>query len=303
MPDGSLTTNRKSRRAGGTGHGLDYDSYSFDQEGRQALHYGALPSQYASYIRFIMSTHTSQINDIINTSGRLIDALDDAFKDLQASDKMPTLRECQNKFTKALVVYRDSVLKDVLSHTLSTSSESNQSKLGRAAEWGSKKPWTKTKQSVGTSSKMSVASAKDDGIVQRLADDDVGGSTLPERDTTLIVDTAPDGYDTVTPGATEGVEPGPATKKKVTRNVRKKIPGKERAPSKEHQARTTLLSKNLCATSDPKTLMFRLNARWISYDEQEVKASRKREELQFLCEQFTSFLNLLHSNKESARWM
>jgi hypothetical protein len=127
------------------------------------------PLQYASYISFIMSTHTAQVNDIINTSGRLIDALDDAFKDLQASDKMPTLRECQNEFANALVVYRDTLLKDVLGHALSTSGESNQGKLGRAAEWGSKKPWTKTQQSIGTSSKMSAVSEKDEGVVQRFA--------------------------------------------------------------------------------------------------------------------------------------
>ncbi|KAJ9213882.1 hypothetical protein DTO166G4_4493 [Paecilomyces variotii] len=89
-----------------------------------------------------MSSHNDRVNDVIRTSGRLIDALDDAFKDFQASSKMPTLRECQTEFANTLVTYKDTVLKDILAHALGSSGEAGQNKL------------------------------IDDGIVQKFADED-----------------------------------------------------------------------------------------------------------------------------------
>lgn len=98
-------------------------------------------------------------------------ALEDAFKDLETSNKMPTLRECQNEFAMALTFYRDTVLRDVLSHAVSDDAPGSKAKLGKPTEWGGKKPWVKPPMSLGESSRMSTVAEEGTAVVQKFADD------------------------------------------------------------------------------------------------------------------------------------
>ncbi len=91
---------------------------------------------------------------------------DSAFTHLEVDDRMPTLRDAQHGFAKAMMAYRDTVLQDAMQHAMEQGSDYPR-KIGKSTEWGSKKPWVKTTPSVGTSSMMSVVSEDTDGMVQK----------------------------------------------------------------------------------------------------------------------------------------
>ncbi|KAE8144744.1 hypothetical protein BDV25DRAFT_145316 [Aspergillus avenaceus] len=157
-----------------------------------------------------MSSHNDKVNDVIRTSGRLIDALDDAFKNLQASSKMPVLRECQTEFANALVTYRDTVLKDVLAYALGSSGEASQSKLGY---------WLAS---------QGLYLQVDDGIVQRFADEDDKYPVSSVNDMASTGGNIQDRYETPTPSKSSAAAPEQKPKRKVKRIVRRKVTTKKK---------------------------------------------------------------------------
>jgi hypothetical protein len=72
-----------------------------------------------------MSSQINAVADVVRTSAQLVDKLESAFDDLGVSDKIPTVREAQREFVKSLLTYRDTVLQDVLAHTMALHSRSS----------------------------------------------------------------------------------------------------------------------------------------------------------------------------------
>lgn len=150
---------------------------------------------------FDMSHQISKVDDVISSSQDLVTLIDDAFKALELSGKMPTLLDAQKKFASSLIAYRDTVLTDIVSSSLqdirSTSS------MGKKTEWGGKRPWDKKPASVGTSSRMSVVTdSYVESVPQSFADDE-------EEVATVVEDVKP--------------TPKKKTKKVVVRRVKKRI--------------------------------------------------------------------------------
>jgi hypothetical protein len=102
-----------------------------------------------------MSSQIGAVAEVVHASTKLTDMFDEAFNDLGVSDRIPSLKEANQEFVKALLVYRDTVLQDVLAHAMAQGQD-NSSKIGKSTEWGSKRAWVKSPSSAGTSSMMSV---------------------------------------------------------------------------------------------------------------------------------------------------
>lgn len=128
-----------------------------------------------------MSHQFSAIDDVIRESARMTDLVETAFAGLKMSDKAPELRECQESLARALLEYRNTVLRDIVAHAVEQSPD-NPRKMGKSTEWGSKKPWVKSTPSVGTPSMMSVVSEDADGVVQRFADADDNDTEVQQEE-------------------------------------------------------------------------------------------------------------------------
>jgi hypothetical protein len=107
-------------------------------------------------------------------------AADDAFTHLEVGI-MPTLRDAQHGFAKAMMAYRDTVLQDVMQRAMEQGAD-YPGKIGTSTEWGSKKPWVKTTTSVGTSSMMSVVSEDTGGMVQKFVDSGEEDTDVPPKE-------------------------------------------------------------------------------------------------------------------------
>jgi hypothetical protein len=148
-----------------------------------------------------MTAQVPQVDRLIEKSSTLVEEIEDAFKELESNHRMPRLRDARDEMVKALIEYRDSVLKDIVANAISVNSE-NSNKIGRSTEWGSKKPWKKSVPSVGESTRFSTVPEQEDGMEQKFEDDDE--SIEPER-------SAPPSMEK-------------PKKKKVVRRVLRKIP-------------------------------------------------------------------------------
>ncbi len=103
---------------------------------------------------------------------------------------MPTLREARDEIVRALVEYRDSVLKDLVSNAISSSGE-NSNKMGRSTEWGSKKPWKKSAPSVGESTKFSAVPEQEEGREQNFEDENAEEAKLEQPEPEAPKETKP----------------------------------------------------------------------------------------------------------------
>jgi hypothetical protein len=65
-----------------------------------------------------MSSQIGAVVEVVRASTKLTDMFDEAFNDLGVSDRIPSLKEANQEFVKALLVYRDTVLQDVLAHAM-----------------------------------------------------------------------------------------------------------------------------------------------------------------------------------------
>jgi hypothetical protein len=65
-----------------------------------------------------MPSQISAVDDVVNTAHSLVDEIENAFKGLEMSDKIPTLREAEQSFVNALLTYRNSVLQEVIAHAI-----------------------------------------------------------------------------------------------------------------------------------------------------------------------------------------
>lgn len=137
-------------------------------------------SDYISIVQRRMAAQVPQVAELVNASSQLVSAVEDAYSELQTSTHLPRLRECHDAFTEALLMYRDMVLRDVLTNATASKSESNSSKLGKHPEWGGKKPWQKAGTSVGASSRMAEVPEEKDGVEQEFADMPPGKPVMDE---------------------------------------------------------------------------------------------------------------------------
>lgn len=126
---------------------------------------------YIAALNNNMADHASQINRLMEAGTNVAAEMEDAFKELESNHKLPSVKDAMDEFKKALIEYRDTVIKDMVSYRVTMVGD-NSSRVGKSTEWGSKKPWKKAVASVGTSSKMSVVSEEADGEEQTFIDDD-----------------------------------------------------------------------------------------------------------------------------------
>ena len=94
--------------------------------------------------------------------------------------KLPSVKEAIDSFAVAMIEYRDAVLKDLVASSTASVGDSS-GKIGRATEWGSKKPWKKTAASMGASSRMSAMLEDAGGIEQSFVDDDAQQITFADE--------------------------------------------------------------------------------------------------------------------------
>lgn len=124
---------------------------------------------YISYMSQTPAKQLPQVARMLEKSRTLVDEIEDAYKELESNHRTPSLTEAYEEFARAMIEYRDSVLYDLVSASVTAAGDSS-SKLGRATEWGSKKQWKKSTASIGNSSKMSVLSEDVAGVEQKFAD-------------------------------------------------------------------------------------------------------------------------------------
>lgn len=99
-----------------------------------------------------MEEYNSIINEVMNSSSELVDAVENACSGIPMDARPPSLREYRHKFAQSLVAFRDCVIRDVVSYTKRDRAESQSGKLGRNVGWGSKKPWVSKPPFTRTSS-------------------------------------------------------------------------------------------------------------------------------------------------------
>lgn len=117
-----------------------------------------------------MSSQVPQVDRVLSTSDFLVKKMDEAYRRIAKDHPVPELAECRDAFARALIEYRDSVLKDLVLNA-AEGHTTPSSKMGKSTEWGNKQAWKKPPSSVGTSSKMSVVPEHTEGMEQNFADD------------------------------------------------------------------------------------------------------------------------------------
>jgi hypothetical protein len=65
-----------------------------------------------------MPSRISAVDAVVNTAHSLVDEIENAFKGLEMSNKIPTLREAESSLVKALLAYRNSVLQEAIAHAI-----------------------------------------------------------------------------------------------------------------------------------------------------------------------------------------
>lgn len=139
-----------------------------------------VPQDYFSEIRKDMSAQVPQADRLIHAANNIALEMEDAYKELEGNHKLPSVKEAADSFIAAMVEYRDAVLKDLVASSIASIGD-NSGKVGKATEWGSKKPWKKTAASVGASSRMSTMPEDTGGVDQSFADDDAQQVTFADE--------------------------------------------------------------------------------------------------------------------------
>jgi len=135
---------------------------------------------YFSEICKDMSAQVPQADRLIHAANSVALEMEDAYKELEGNHRLPSVKEAVNSFVAAIIEYRDAVLKDLVASSIASIGD-NSGKVGKATEWGSKKPWKKTAASVGASSRMSVMPEDTGGVDQSFADDDAQQVTFADE--------------------------------------------------------------------------------------------------------------------------
>jgi hypothetical protein len=117
-----------------------------------------------------MSAQIPQVNKLVLAANDIASQIDDAYKELEGNHKLPNVKDAVETFVVALIEYRDAVLKDLVMASIVAAGD-NSNKVGKATEWGNKKPWQSAPPSTGTSTRMSVVTEDTDGIVQKFEDE------------------------------------------------------------------------------------------------------------------------------------
>ena len=123
--------------------------------------------EYTAILTYNMSSQNKEISSVMSSLNNLTYAVEDIYKDVENSPQATTFRDAVDAATKALASFRDGVLKDYIAYNISKSTPESQ-KIGKATEWGGKKPWVKGPSTVGGSTRMSVVSESDNGIEQEI---------------------------------------------------------------------------------------------------------------------------------------
>ena len=85
---------------------------------------------------------------------------------------MQKLREAIDELFRAIIEYRDSVLRDLVANVILFSGD-NLGRISKSIEQGSKKQWKKSALSIGTSSKISIVLKEgEEGVKQKFIKDD-----------------------------------------------------------------------------------------------------------------------------------
>lgn len=136
---------------------------------------------YLSTMSGKQPTQLRHFDRVISTGGKFTDEIEDVFKELEKEQRAATVKELWKSFSDAMLAYRDSMLIDMVSNAVSTSGDIS-GKVGRATEWGSKKPWNKSAPSVGASTKMSTVSEEVGGVEQKFDDEPTLNSNPPSEE-------------------------------------------------------------------------------------------------------------------------
>lgn len=80
------------------------------------------------------------------------------------------MKDAVETFVAALIEYRDAVLKDLVMSSIAATDD-NSNRIGKATEWGNKKPWEKALTSTGTTTRMSVVTEDTGGVDQKFEDE------------------------------------------------------------------------------------------------------------------------------------
>ena len=64
-----------------------------------------------------------QVARLLSKSANLVDAVEDAFKELESNHYAPSLRESLDEFSRALIEYRDLVLNNMVAASISSAGD------------------------------------------------------------------------------------------------------------------------------------------------------------------------------------
>lgn len=119
----------------------------------------------------IMSNQLAITSALITKLNGVANEVDLAFSDGSVENTHPNLAESMRGLSKALNLYASAVLQDYVASTIANGTPGS-SKVSKATDWGNKREWSKGASTVGTSTKMTEVVQVDEGVPQRMIDDE-----------------------------------------------------------------------------------------------------------------------------------